>query len=590
MTWVVGSVARAAAPAVLIKDTFTDTPATLITAHTGEIGATWTDPVLTYTTTAVAVISDANRLRCPASASFAFPVASGQPTAECVITGRIYVASLATSPQSRVFISFRVDPTVGTFYSAEFFCGSSTQLLFRLSRTVSNANWTELALSALMDFTAGQSFDFRIEVQNSVKILYVNGYEQCRSTDNTITAAGKVGVQFPNIASDTTGMHLDSLTVEGTTVSNEPGFTAASPVYYAIGSTAPRGVEDVIGTGAKMVAMQAWHVAEMQALKAADPTIRCFVYKDLTAVRSDYATYNGVNLWSTGLSKQRVEADFLSARLLDANGVWVAFSGWHELFCMDPASTAYRTAWADTVIAEVQTYGWDGVFADDTNATLSPYPGRPTAYPSDAAYGTAVGGFLQYLHGRTLAAGTLLLPNMGGWHENTTVMDTWIPNIDYALQEMFVSYPSGGGFTQQWTGTVENQIASAKKMADAGHEWTGICASDSSTVARFAYAVSLLSVKGSAGSGLEVTSDPLYASLPLTIAERALAIGVPAGDDVVAPAGVHVRYFTTGVVVVNNSATSQTVTLTGGPYSGSGLTSVNNVTLTTQTGVVLAKY
>jgi Hypothetical glycosyl hydrolase family 15 len=361
----------------------------------------------------------------------------------------------------------------------------------------------------------------------------------------------------------------------------------ASPASIAIGSRAPRDVNTIVGSGVKTVVMQAWHVAEMQAVKAADPSVQCFVYKNLTAVRQDSATYQGVSLWSTGLSQQRALADLSAARLLTAAGEWVAFTGWHELFCMDPASAAYRTAWADAVIAELQTYGWDGVFADDTNATLSPYPGRPTAYPTDTAYGAAVGGFLQYLHGRTVATGKMLFPNMGGWHDNTTVEDTWIPYVDAACQEMFVSFPDGAGFTKQGTGTVERQIASAKKMAAAQHKWVGLTVTNDAAVARYALANALL-CHGASGFGLDVTTDPASAP-PMDYPERHYNIGSPTGSDVVNPLYVHVRYFTTGVVVVNNDAVSHAVVLAGGPYSGSGLSSVSSVTLTAQTGVVLTK-
>lgn len=578
-------------PPVFIKDTFTDTGGALITAHVGEVGATWTRPVSTYTSRD-AVISNAGRLRCPTAGAYAFPVASGQPTStEYVITGTIYVASIATTPQSRLHVCFRVNPTVGTFYAAEFFCGTTTSISFRLNRNIANGGMVALTSDAAMEFAAGQSFDFRIEVGDAAKVFYVNGVERCRTADNTIPGPGRIGVMFPNTQTDTTGQHLDSLIVEGMTTpdNRDLAFSTWAPAYIAIGSNSPRDAATVVSSGAKVVVFQAWHVAEMQAVKAADPTVKCFVYKDLTAVRADSDIYQGVNLWSTGLSKQRALADFPDARLLTADGEWAAFSGWHELFCMDPANTAYRTTWADTVIAELETYGWDGVFADDTNAALSSFPSRPVAYPGDTLYALATAGFLTYLHGRILSVGKILFTNLGGWHDHAEVMDTWIPNADYALQEMFVSYFNAGIYTKQSRGSVQTQITSAKKMALAQHKWVGVTVTDDLAVARYALAAALLCYRGKTGFGLYVVDDPEYSVPPMDFPERHYAIGTPTGDDVENPIYVHVRYFTAGAVAVNNDTVSHTVILAGGPYSGSGLASVSSVILIAQTGVVLTK-
>lgn len=591
MSWTVGSSIKVgAAIDPTIYDTFTDVAGTLITAHVGEVGATWTRPVTSYGT-AQAVI-DAGRLH--GDGFFGYPVASASPTSsEYIIKTSIYLATMTPSaPNAQVYICFGLDTVANHWYQMEFFTDTVSTVSVRFSKVVAGVV-TALGNDSTFAAAPGDTLEVAIEVRDDHKRVVVNGVERLKFYETAGTylpSPGRVGVQFAQGGSATIGFHLNYLRTEPFPVpdNRDLAFSRWAGAYVAIGTTAPRDLASVLATGAEVVVMQAWHVAEMQALKAAAPNVKVFVYKDLIAVQESFSAYGNRNLWSTGVSKQEAEASLSAARLVTSLGVWVTLSGWPNLYVMDPASTAYRAAWVANVLEELNSYGWDGVFVDDTNAELFASPARPTAYPTNGPFATAVGGFLSYISTQLHLNKKLIFPNFGGWSNHKNTMDPWIPSVDYALQEHFVSFAVGAN-SLQGSYTIQDQVDSARLMAESEKTWVGITITDLPAVARYAYANSLLAYRGKTGFRFEITDNAGYGAVPWRCVEQDYDIGKPASNFVQNPIYVNVRYFTKGVVVVNNSYSSINKTLVGGPYSGSGLTSVTAVTLAAQTAVVLVK-
>jgi hypothetical protein len=68
---------------------------------------------------------------------------------------------------------------------------------------------------------------------------------------------------------------------------------------------------------------------------------------------------------------------------------------------MDPAQPEWRAFWLERARANQETLGWEGVFLDNVEASLTKQErlaNGKTAYASDAAYEDAVAGFLEYLY------------------------------------------------------------------------------------------------------------------------------------------------------------------------------------------------
>ena len=86
------------------------------------------------------------------------------------------------------------------------------------------------------------------------------------------------------------------------------------------------------------------------------------------------------------------------------NWVWIA----------DVGSASYQQQWADNVLGEIAAGGWDGVFMDDTNPTMSWHydVNRIAKYPTDAAWQAATRSALVSIGARFRAAGKLVDPEL----------------------------------------------------------------------------------------------------------------------------------------------------------------------------------
>ncbi|MDQ3222387.1 MAG: hypothetical protein M3Q75_02790, partial [Gemmatimonadota bacterium] len=185
---------------VFLSDTFTDVEGTLLSAHTGETGATWTQHP---TQTATAEIA-ANRARSSATTNaVALYYASGMPaTADYDVEAVGYVASSV----NECSVAGRMDTTVYTLY--EFGMFSSSYVLSKIT------NGSRSILGSVSNtFTAGESVTIKLEMRGNQISGYANGVLVIGPiTDATITASGRAGLRFSGASSDTTSFHLNSIT------------------------------------------------------------------------------------------------------------------------------------------------------------------------------------------------------------------------------------------------------------------------------------------------------------------------------------------------------------------------------------------
>lgn len=195
--------------ATFLNDTFTDTDGTLLSAHTGELGATWT--IHPTQTTTIQVVS--NRVRSSStSATVAWYYASGTPaTADYDVEVVVYVAS-STAEFS---LGGRLDTVAGTQYEMQ---AQGTSSVYRLRRVINGTSTT--IGSAANTFVPGTSVTMKLEMRGDQISAYADGVRIIGPiTDTNITAVGKAGLRFYGSFSDTTSFHVDSIIGDDLSVS-----------------------------------------------------------------------------------------------------------------------------------------------------------------------------------------------------------------------------------------------------------------------------------------------------------------------------------------------------------------------------------
>ncbi len=86
--------------------------------------------------------------------------------------------------------------------------------------------------------------------------------------------------------------------------------------------------------------------------------------------------------------------------LLDSNGRRITSGTDDSYVLMDPGHPGWRAFWLERARLSQEEYGWEGVFLDNVEASLSKREqgsAMPAAYPDDASYLSAIEGFLSYL-------------------------------------------------------------------------------------------------------------------------------------------------------------------------------------------------
>lgn len=189
-------------PGSFVNDTFTDTAGTSVLTHTGETGATWTKHP-SYSASG-AVISDANRLRASLSTDWNIFYSSGVPAgAEYDVTSVIYIATYTSSFAAA---TGRHSTSADTYYMARNPGAGAWNLQKSVAGTVSTLGTFSQTLSA------GVSYTVQIQIRDATKKMFIDGVERASSSDNAITAAGRVGAIVVTAGSNTTHHHLDSVT------------------------------------------------------------------------------------------------------------------------------------------------------------------------------------------------------------------------------------------------------------------------------------------------------------------------------------------------------------------------------------------
>ncbi len=339
------------------------------------------------------------------------------------------------------------------------------------------------------------------------------------------------------------------------------------------------------------VILNSWDASLIPALKAANPDVKVLVYKNLS-FSLDYACSNGVDgaTLPAGVGYCDARANHPDWFLQDSSGQRITSAQYPSAWMMDVGNVDYQNRWLANVQADVKAQGWDGVFADDTDADMGWHlNGRTIArYPSTAAWQAATRSMLARVGPALTSQGILFVPNLyAPWlpdYDAQALWKDWIQFTSGAAQEYYSKWgsASSGWFTgSDWTFRQQFQIITEQ----AGKIFLGLTYAPRSDARSMVYARSnfLLNTTGGRSALVFEPGDP-EASDPYSPSWTA-DIGAPAGARYQV-GGAWRREFTGGTVVVNPSSSTVTVPLGSGYVDDSGA-AVSSVTLAPASGAIL---
>jgi hypothetical protein len=333
------------------------------------------------------------------------------------------------------------------------------------------------------------------------------------------------------------------------------------------------------------VVLQAWDGARAAQLKAANPNLVVLMYQNASAMAKG-AGPNGI--YSSGVGYEQADAAHPDWFLKDTSGRRITEGGYDWLYMADVANAGYQDAWATNVAQRLASGAWDGVFLDDVNTTAKYHtdPSAIAAYPTDAAYQSAVRSMLAAVGPRLRAAGKLAIPNVGSWSEYPAVAKDWLQFVDGGMDEMFVKWSTSPGVGYRPAIDWKTQVNAIQAAESMGKRYLAVtqAGSGDTQAQRYGWASVLMAAKDTTSylAGTNYNSDPEW--LP----EYDAPIGTPTGAMTALGNGAYTRRFVNGLVVVNPSSSTVKVAL-GGAYSGSGLANATSATLAPNTALVLTK-
>lgn len=190
-----------------VSDTFTGVSGTDLESHTGEIGATWAQQP--FSNHVHLQISDANRARIAnAEASFGQVLASGLPdSAEYDVRADVVVKSMGSTDSIGIVARADAAGPSPTYYIAALTQSGNT---WDLVKSVAGSFSTLASVAA--GVSAGETHSLLLSMRSQQKSVYVDGQLRIGTVDDSITAAGQVGIGLggSGTASDSTGVHLDN--------------------------------------------------------------------------------------------------------------------------------------------------------------------------------------------------------------------------------------------------------------------------------------------------------------------------------------------------------------------------------------------
>lgn len=193
------------APTVVVFDSFTGTLDTVLSSHTGEVGATWT----IFRDGGNIDLTGDGRVYYKTANPGPFPgyKASGSPTtAEYDVEADFIFKSMIGTAE--------IDGRIGAGQDTRYLCiydttvGSGQWQLY-----LANGSYTLLGTSNNA-YSVGQTIHVKLQIRDASKKIIVDGTTLVTSVDNTLTATGKAGLVLGSVVQSlTTGVQIKNFTV-----------------------------------------------------------------------------------------------------------------------------------------------------------------------------------------------------------------------------------------------------------------------------------------------------------------------------------------------------------------------------------------
>ncbi|MFD4669666.1 putative glycoside hydrolase [Lentzea sp. NPDC058450] len=306
------------------------------------------------------------------------------------------------------------------------------------------------------------------------------------------------------------------------------------------------------------VVLNAWEGDLLRKLKAQNPAIKVYVYKDMSSTRSYACKQNrDDDQLPAGLGYCFVRNNRADWFLRGTDGKELVYAGYQGHWQMDIGNQDYRKAWVSGVVKGAKSTGFDGVFIDNVLYTCDAHhPGKcPAKYPDNASFQNAYKGMLAEVRSGFAAAGLLSVGNLtnarlhdGGWeaygaHLDGAFDEWW---LTFAGNRLLEDYPQGW---RRQVGEIATNEANGKMTWVQPHFGPG-----DTKAFRYALASLFMTTSGHAAIA-EIAKTDAYAGPTPWHREYDWNLGHPAGAYRAVADKVYRRDFTCGVVLVNANPT-----------------------------------
>jgi hypothetical protein len=189
---------------VFVQDSFTGSDSTNLTAHTGEIGATWTKhPNQPGSARDILITSNQARGDGNTSTISRYYASGTPPTADYAVEATLNAISATTNERAGIWA--RMNTSTDDGYELTYQRESTRWALYKV------VSGTATLLGSYTDvFSDGSSRTIRLELRGTALTVLIDGTQRITATDSTFASAGSVGI-LTRSSTATTGIHIDNL-------------------------------------------------------------------------------------------------------------------------------------------------------------------------------------------------------------------------------------------------------------------------------------------------------------------------------------------------------------------------------------------